>query len=307
MKKVSIVIPAYNESGHLQQSIDTILHAVQTGGVQFNVVLVDDGSRDTTWQIIEALCKEHSNIAGVKLSRNFGKEAAICAGLEHCHDVDGVVLMDSDLQHPPTLVPELIAKWQEGYDVVEAVKADRGKESLVYKIGAKTFYSVFTRFAGLDLSGASDFKFLNRQALDAWKAMPEKETFFRGMSAWIGFQRAEVPFEVAERTEGTTKFSLKNLVRLFVSAVSAYTSLPLHVITLLGLVLFVASIVLGIWTLYVKLTGQALNGITTVILLQLIIGSSIMFGLGTIGIYLSKIYNEIKSRPRYIASKTINL
>lgn len=160
------------------------------------------------------------------------------------------------------------------------------------------------RLTGFDLRDASDFKLMNRKAIEAWKRLPERDTFFRGMSAWVGFRRYAMPFEVARRVEGTSKWSPMKLSRLFVSAISAFSSLPLQIITLLGAVFFFSSLLLAVWTLYMKFAGTALSGFTTVILLQLIIGSAIMFGLGTIGLYLARIYDEIKARPRYLIEQT---
>ncbi len=296
---LSLVLPVYNEQNHIASSIQTVQGILQKASIVHEFVLVDDGSRDGTWAELSRLAEHLPEVKALKLSRNFGKEAAICAGLEYALG-DAVLVMDSDLQHPPELIPHMWQKLHEGYDVVEGVKADRGHESRFYKLGAKAFYSSFLRLTGFDLRNASDFKMMNRKALDAWLRLRERDTFFRGMSAWVGFNRYPMPFVVANRVEGVSKWSPVKLSRLFVSAISAFSSLPLQFITLLGGLFFVGSLLLALWTLYMKLAGTALSGFTTVILLQLIIGSAIMFGLGTIGIYLARIYDEIKARPRYL-------
>lgn len=300
---LSIVIPVYNEQAHIASSIATVRKILDAHEIAHQFILVDDGSRDQTWMELQKLAQNEPLIRAYRLSRNFGKEAALCAGLEQV-DTDAALIMDSDLQHPPELIPAMVAKWREGYDVVEGVKADRGHEAKLYKLGAKTFYSSFLRLTGFDLRDASDFKLMNRKAIEAWRRLPERDTFFRGMSAWVGFKRYAMPFYVAQRVEGVSKWSPLKLSRLFVSAISSFSSLPLQIITVFGGIFFIASLILALWTLYMKFAGTALSGFTTVILLQLIIGSALMFGLGTIGIYLARIYDEIKARPRYLIDET---
>lgn len=300
---LSIVIPVYNEQSHIASSIATVRRILDEAKIAHQFILVDDGSRDRTWPELQVLAQSQPHIKAYKLSRNFGKEAAICAGLEHV-DSYAALVMDADLQHPPELIPAMVAKMQEGYDVVEGVKAHRGHEAQLYKLGAKAFYSSFMRLTGFDLRDASDFKLMNRPAIDAWRRLPERDTFFRGMSAWVGFRRYAMPFQVARRVEGVSKWSPIKLSRLFVSAISSFSSLPLQIVTILGALFFVSSLVLAVWTLYMKFAGTALSGFTTVILLQLIIGSAIMFGLGTIGLYLARIYDEIKARPRYLIEQS---
>ncbi|MFI0545963.1 MAG: glycosyltransferase family 2 protein [Brachymonas sp.] len=300
---LSLVIPVYNEEAHIATSITTVRRILDAANISHQFILVDDGSRDGTWAALQSLAITMTGIRAYKLSRNFGKEAALCAGLEQV-DTDLALVMDSDLQHPPELIPAMVAKMQEGYDVVEGIKSDRGHEGQMYKLGARAFYSSFMRLTGFDLRDASDFKLMNRRVINAWRQLPERDTFFRGMAAWVGFKRYAMPFQVARRVEGVSKWSPVKLSRLFISAISSFSSLPLQIITILGAIFFFSSLLLAIWTLYMKFAGTALSGFTTVILLQLIIGSAIMFGLGTIGLYLARIYDEIKARPRYLIEQS---
>lgn len=303
--KLSVVIPVYQEGGHILNSIQVISNILNQNNINHEFVLVDDGSKDNTWQQLELLVLQQHNITAIRLSRNFGKESALCAGLESA-DGDMIVVMDADLQHPPELIPEMVRIWrEEGYDVVEGVKNTRGKEKFVYKFCAKIFYKFIYKTSSINLSNASDYKLLDKKVIVAWKQMPERTTFFRGMSAWVGFSRKQIGFDVQRRVDGESKWSIIRLIKLAMNAITSYTTVPLHLITMLGLLLFIISIGLGIQTLYMKASGQALNGFTTVILLQLIIGSSIMISLGIIGIYLTKIYHEVKARPRYLISKCI--
>lgn len=305
MSKLSVVIPVYQEGSHIRNSIGVIEAILNVNRIPYEFVLIDDGSRDNTWQELSSMAQEKEYITALRLSRNFGKESALCAGLEYATG-DMILVIDSDLQHPPTLIPEMVKAWrEEGYDVVEGIKSSRGKENPIYQLCARFFYYIIYKSADINLGQASDFKLLDRKVVEAWKEMPERVTFFRGMSAWLGFERKQISFDVAERVNGKSKWSLLRLIRLAVNAITSYTSLPLHFITFLGVIMFFIAIILGIQTLYMYFSHRALSGFTTVILLQLMIGSSIMISLGMIGIYLAKIYKEVKSRPRYLISKCI--
>ena len=302
---ISIVVPVYNEGAHIRKSMAYVEEICDNAGILYELVLIDDGSKDNSWEVLASMAKENPRVTVLRLSRNFGKEPALCAGLDAASG-DAVIVMDADLQHPPQHIPEMVRLWQEeGAEVVEGVKSSRGKENIVYRLCAKLFYGAINKATGIEFDNASDFKLLDRKVVEAMKQMPERMTFFRGMSAWVGFERRSFYFEVAERVDGGSKWSLKRLITLAVTAVTSYTSAPLHCITAFGFIMFVCSIVLGIHTLYMKISGHALGGFTTVILLLLFIGSMIMISLGIIGLYLMKIYHEMKGRPRYLTSRVI--
>ncbi len=303
--KLSVVIPVYQEGSHIRGSIAVIEKVLMDNQIPYEFVLIDDGSKDNTWWELKNMAETNEHINALRLSRNFGKESALCAGLEFAEGAM-ILVMDSDLQHPPTLIPEMVRAWrEEGYDVVEGIKSSRGKENCFYKICAKFFYYIIYKTADINLGKASDFKLMDRKVVEAWKEMPERATFFRGMSAWLGFDRKQISFDVADRVNGKTKWSIIRLMRLAINAITSYTSVPLHCITVLGILMFIGAVILGIQTLYMYFSHKALSGFTTVILLQLIIGSSIMISLGMIGIYLTKIYKEVKFRPRYLVSNCI--
>lgn len=296
---LTVVLPAYNEEASVPKAARVLASLLAQEDIPFELMFIDDGSRDGTWKAIQAQTKEDPRVRGVRFSRNFGKEAAIFAGLAQARG-DCVAVMDCDLQHPPEKVPEMYRLWQHGYQVVEGVKASRGKENPLHGVGAKGFYAVISRATGIDMSRASDFKLLDRRAVDVLLAMREKNAFFRALSSWIGFSAAQVEFEVQPRAAGSSKWSIRSLVRYAVTNVAAFSAAPLQIVTLLGAAVFVCSVGLGLWSLWQKLTGQALEGFTTVILLQLLIGSILMICLGIIGYYVAKIYEELKDRPRYI-------
>ena len=299
---LSVVLPAFNEEVSVPRAADTLSALLEGAGIDHEIVFVDDGSRDHTWQAVQAQTQRHPQVRGVRFSRNFGKEAAIFAGLAQARG-DCVVVMDCDLQHPPEKAVEMYRLWQQGYQVVEGVKTSRGKESFLHTFAARSFYSIISRATGIDMSRASDFKLLDRRAVDTLLAMREKNAFFRALSSWIGFSTAQVEFEVQPRLEGESKWSVRSLVRYALTNIASFSTAPLQLVTLLGVVVFTCSVVLGVWSLWQKATGQALEGFTTVILLQLLIGSILMICLGIIGYYIAKIYEEIKDRPRYIVAE----
>jgi polyisoprenyl-phosphate glycosyltransferase len=241
----------------------------------------------------------------VRLSRNFGKEHALCAGLEMARG-DAVIVMDADGQHPPSLLPELIrTRLETGADIVDATKIHRGEESYFNKLSASLFYTLWTKLSGFEMTGASDFKLLDRRAVDAYLLMDERNLFFRGMTAWLGFSRAQVPFEVASRGGGASNWSLFKRLRLAVTGISGFSAVPLQLVTLAGVLFLFFSVVFGMYTLALQVSGRSVSGFATVILLLLIIGSLLMISLGIIGIYLARIYDEIKHRPRYVIAQTI--
>lgn len=300
---LSVVIPAFNEQETVPSAAVTIASVLRGASIAYELVFVDDGSRDATWQAIAAARTADQCVRGVRFSRNFGKEAAIFAGLSHAKG-DCVAVIDCDLQHPPEKLVEMYRLWQSGAQVVEGVKADRGKESAAHRFAARTFYSIISRATKIDMSRASDFKLLDRRAVDVLLTMREKRAFFRALSSWVGFTTAEVPYEVRERTAGQSKWSTKALVRYALSNITAFTAMPLHLVTVLGIAALIVSIVMGIVALVQKIAGVALGGFTTVIILLLFMGSLIMISLGIIGYYIGNIYEEIKDRPRFIVAET---
>lgn len=303
----SIVIPIYRESSHFTKAFITIHEVIESLQIPYEFIIIDDGSPDNSWNVIQNLAKQYSSIIkAVLLSRNFGKESALCAGLELARG-DAVIVMDGDLQHPPELIPKMVHIWhQADVDIVEAVKVSRGKESLIGKISAKVFYAILNYLSGYNLRGASDYKLLDRKVVNAWLKMGERNLFFRGMTAWLGFRRVTIPFEVPSRIGGQSRWSTFKLVKLAITGITAFSSLLLHLITFFGCLFLIFAAILGSQAFFLKLTGRAVDGFTTVILLLLIIGSLLMISLGIIGLYIARIYEEVKGRPRYIISEIID-
>ena len=218
---------------------------------------------------------------------------------------DCIAVMDCDLQHPPETLIKMYRLWEDGYQVIEGVKASRGRESFIHKMFAKTFYSIISDATGIDMSRASDFKLMDRQAAEEFLKLPERNVFFRALSSWVGFKTTYVEFDVQEREAGESKWSFKSLVRYAVNNITSFSAAPMQIVTFFGVVFFVFAVLLGIQSLYMYFSGHAVAGFTTVILLLLLVGSILMFSLGVIGYYIAKIYDEVKMRPRYIISEVI--
>lgn len=302
MKTMSIVLPAYNEEQMIEKTARTITELMEKENIGYELVFVNDGSKDQTWERIVEASEKNTNVKGVCFSRNFGKEGAVFAGIANASG-DCIAVMDCDLQHPPETLVTMYRLWEQGYQVIEGVKASRGREGIIHKLFAKTFYKIISNATSVDMSRASDFKLLDRAAADEFLKLPERNVFFRALSSWVGFKTTYVEFHVQEREAGESKWSMKSLFKYAINNITSFSAVPMQVVTFCGVIFFLFAIVLAVQSLYLYFSGRAVAGFTTVILLLLIIGSILMFSLGVIGYYLSKIYEEVKMRPRYIISE----
>ena len=300
---LSIILPSYNEEKMILTAAERVGAILKEAGIDYELLFVDDGSKDQTWDMIRQAAEQDEHVVGLHFSRNFGKEAAMFAGLEKARG-DCCAVIDCDLQHPPEKLVEMYRLWEQGYEVIEGVKEDRGQESTFHRFAANSFYGLISKATGMDMSSSSDFKLLDRKVVDALNAMPERNVFFRALSYWVGYKQASVSYCVQERTAGESKWSTKSLVKYALTNITSFSSAPLHIVTVLGIVMLAVSVVLGIIALVQKISGVALGGFTTVILLLLFASSIIMISLGIIGYYIARIYDEIKGRPRYIISRT---
>ncbi len=302
MEMLSIVLPAYNEEQNIANTAKVLSDMLIESNIEYELVFISDGSKDGTYAEIEKVMQQDHHVKGARFSRNFGKEAAIFAGLELAVG-DAVVVMDCDLQHPPQTVLQMWELWQQGAEVVEGIKSKRGKESFFYKISAGLFYKIMSKLIKMDMNASSDFKLLDRKVVNVLLELPERNTFFRALTFWAGFRTESVEYEVGDRAFGTSKWSLLSLMKYAVSNATSFSTLPLQIVTFLGVLSIGASVILAIQTLVNYFIGEAVEGFTTVILLILIIGGFIMLSLGVIGHYLARIYEEVKGRPKYIISQ----
>lgn len=302
MAKLSIVLPSYNEEQNIANTTQVLSALLEQEQIDYELVFISDGSRDNTYQEILKAAEKNPHVKGAEFSRNFGKEASIFAGLQ-LSTGNAVIVMDCDLQHPPEVIPQMWKLWKEGYEVVEGIKASRGKESFLHKCFAGAFYRIMSGLIKMDMNASSDYKLLDRKVVDVLLSLPEKNTFFRALTFWAGFKTISVEYEVQERVYGESKWSFFSLMRYAITNATSFSTLPLQLVTVLGMVSILFSVILAIQTLVKYLTGTAVEGFTTVILLILIIGGFIMLSLGIIGHYIARIYEEVKGRPRYIISR----
>ena len=299
---LSIVLPAYNEKQNIANTAKVLSGLLEEKGIDYELVFISDGSKDGTFDEIIKAAEENPRIKGAEFSRNFGKEAGIFAGLELTAG-DAVIVMDCDLQHPPEVIPRMWELWKEGVEVVEGIKISRGKESLPHKLSAGLFYKIMSKLIKVDMNASSDYKLLDRKVVDVLLTLPERNTFFRALTFWVGFRTETVEYEVQERQYGESKWSFWSLMKYAVSNATSFSTLPLQLVTVMGLVSILFSVGLAVQTLVKFLMGTAVEGFTTVILLILIIGGFLMLSLGIIGHYIARIYEEVKGRPKYIISK----
>lgn len=300
---LSVVIPAYNEEKLIGLAAGRVGGLLREAGVPYELIFVDDGSADRTWEEIGQAAQSDECVRGVSFSRNFGKEAAIFAGLEAARG-ECCAVIDCDLQHPPEKLPEMYALWQQGWEVVNGVKANRGKESGLHTFAANTFYRMMSKAVRIDMASSSDFKLMDRRVVDALLGLGERKTFFRALTGWVGFRSINVEFNVADRAEGSSHWSTLSLFRYAFSNIASYSSAPMQIVTVLGVLTLILSLVLGVQTLIRWALGHAADGFTTVIILLLLIGSILMISLGIIGYYIAELFIEVKARPRYLVAKT---
>jgi glycosyltransferase involved in cell wall biosynthesis len=304
---LSIVVPAHNEATGIARAVQVILDAAGACGMRLELIVVDDGSRDDTFERVRAMSASDPRVKGLRFSRNFGKEAALLAGL-NAAEGGAVVTLDSDLQHPPALIPEMVEAWRSGAMVVNAVKRSRATDGVLARLRAGIFNGLLTRLGGINLQNASDFKLLDRIVVDAiTHELPERQRFYRGLAEWVGYRHANIPFDVEERAEGEGKWTLWKLVDLATTAIVSFTSAPLRIVTFLGMVSLVFGFAVATEALIGWFRGNAVSGFTTTITTLLILGSLIMISLGIIGEYIAKIYDEVKARPNYLVESSVGI
>ena len=301
MSLLSIIIPSYNEEQLIHKTAQIICELMEKNAVKSELLFIDDGSRDRTWDEIVKVSQEYSNIIGIHFSRNFGKEAAMFAGLERASG-DCCVIIDCDLQHPPEKIIEMYHLWEQGYEIVEGIKIGRGEESKVHTFAANVFYSLISKATKMDLKDSSDFKLLDRKVVESLNQISERHVFFRALSHWVGYKQTTVSFEVADREAGETKWSVVSLIKYAVSNITSNTSFPLQIISILGSILLVGDLVYVAFLLVTYMTEGGVDKLDLIVMILLFICAAVMLGMGIIGHYIAKIYEEVQGRPRYLVS-----
>ena len=302
--KLSVVLPAHDEEDVIPELAERLVAALQALGRPYEVIFVDDGSRDATWARIRAAAEAHPGVRGVRLSRNFGHQIALTAGL-WAAEGDAVITMDSDLQHPPEAIASLLEKAEEGYDVVYGVRTARTGEGRLKSTASPLFYLLLNKLARLDLpQGGADFRYMSRRVVNALLAMPERHRFLRGMTRWVGYEQATVEYESTARGGGASKYTFRRMLGFALDAIVSFSAVPLRLAALLG---FAASALGGVYLVYVLgvrlFTDDAVPGWTSVVVVVLLLGGAQLVCLGIIGQYLGRMYDEAKARPLFLVSE----
>ena len=306
--EVGVVTPAFNEEGNLRPLYEAVKAALEGVNVSFELLVVENGSSDSSLAVLKQLRAEDPRVQYLRLSRNFGHQGALTAGLAHCRG-RAVVTMDADLQHPPDVLPRMIEKWREGFDVVIASAAENAYQPMMRRVINRIFYRTLAALSGLDLqSGLSDFRLMDRAAVDVLNRLPERARFLRGLARWIGFRQTSVAYEIAERHHGESKFTIRQLVRFGIDGVLGFSIAPLRLFLMLGFIVSGISLLYALYLVVIKLlyvifgVGQKLEiGYATLAVGIFFLGGTILTAIGVLGEYIARIYEETKGRPSFVA------
>jgi glycosyltransferase involved in cell wall biosynthesis len=301
---LAVVVPAYNEGDGLRE-FHARLAAVFDGlDLHATVLYIDDGSRDDTWAVIESLAAQDARVAALRLSRNFGKELALTAGLDRA-DADAVIVIDADLQDPPELIPQFIARWREGYDAVFGTRLEREGETWLKKVTAALFYRVIGRLSATPVPrDTGDFRLLSRRAIEALRGLRERHRFMKGLFGWVGFRQVALPYRREARHAGTSKFNYWKLWNFAIEGITSFSSAPLRVAMYAGLVTALFAFGFGVWIVVKTLVwGDPVAGYPSLMVAMLFLGGVQLMALGVIGEYLGRLYEESKQRPLYLVDE----
>ena len=303
---LSVVAPCFNEEGVLHELYRRISQVLDSSGESWELVLVNDGSRDRTPEIMRELHVQDERVKVVDFARNFGHQIAVTAGMDYARG-DAVVLIDADLQDPPELILEMLTKWRAGYEVVYAIRAERKGETWFKEFTAKAFYRIIYKITDIEIPmDTGDFRLMDRKVVDALKTMHEKHRFMRGMSVWVGFRQTGVKYVRAERYAGETKYPLKKMLKFAMDGITSFSYFPLQLATYIGFVSALLAVLGIIVTIILRLSGShAFLGQVTTLVSVLFLGGVQLICLGILGEYLGRIYDEVKGRPLYIVREAL--
>jgi polyisoprenyl-phosphate glycosyltransferase len=307
-RSLSVVVPVLNEERGVDRLVARLQPALDALARPWEILFVDDGSTDRTLEVLRRINERERRVKTISLSRNFGKEVAVAAGLQHATG-DGVVIMDGDLQHPPEVIGDFVARWEEGFDIVYGQRRDRQTDTAMQRITSRAFYRVFRALTGTELpDGAGDFRLLDRKAVDAMNRLKERSRFNKGLFAWIGFKTVGVVFDVAPRAEGISRWRPRKLFRFALDGLASFTTIPLRVWSYLGLLVSAFAFFYAvIFLLKTLIWGTDVPGFPTLIISVMLLGGVQLISLGVIGEYLGRVYEEVKGRPLYIVGERVGL
>ncbi|MFH1968585.1 MAG: glycosyltransferase family 2 protein [bacterium] len=306
--EVSIIIPAYNEEKNLKELTAKLISSLNYLGRNFEVIFVDDGSTDKSFDIIKELNQKDKRIKSIKLSRNFGQQIAILAGIDSAKG-NIIITMDADLQHPPELIPKMLELQEDGYDVVYTIRRKTGGAGFGKRIFSKAFYWLFNKSTKLKLDrGSADFRLMNRKTADAFRQMREVHRFNRGLFSWMGFKHTGIHYNAPSRVKGKAKYYFKNNVRMALDGILSFSSFPLRFACYLGLIISLLSAIYAFWLVIIKLTGAKITpGWTQLIVTVIFFGGIQLFFIGIIGEYVSRVFEETKKRPLYLVDESVGI
>lgn len=303
-QRISCIVPVYNEEAGISEFIAALILTLEQLGYLYEIIIVDDGSQDNTPALIQQLRTLYV-LRYLRFSRNFGKENAISAGLDHARG-DAVILIDADFQHPLELLSEFVAKWEEGYDMVYAVRQNRADESWLKRTCAKAFYQFTSRINRINIpANAGDFRLLDKKIVAALQKLPERNRFMKGLYSWVGFKQIAIPFEVQQRKTGTSQWNFYSLLDLAITGITSFTAFPLRMIALGGIGVATLAILYGLWIIVSTLIfGIDSPGWATIVTTISFFGGLQLFALGVVGEYIGRVFDEVKHRPHYIIDET---
>ena len=298
--KISVVVPVYCEEGNINELYKRVKENLPKNQNQ-EIIFVDDGSSDRSLEIIKKIAKNDTDVIFLSFSRNFGHQPALKAGLDHSTG-DCIISLDADLQHPPELIPDLLKKWIEGYDVVLTQRLPHPNTPFFKRFTSRMFYKFINRVSSLNMDeGSADFRLLDKKVISELKKLPEADLFFRGLISWLGFKQSKISYHPDSRAWGETKYTLGKMIRFSISGITSFSTRPLHLSTLLGFSISGLCLIYGIYVLYIKVfTDRSISGWASVVMSTLFIGGVQLVMLGVIGEYLGKLFIQSKGRPSYV-------
>lgn len=303
--EISIVVPLYNEEGNVAVLIQRIESAVKSISSSFEIILVDDGSRDKTFITCQDLAKNNPQLKIISLSRNFGHQIALTAGIQHA--VGGLIVsLDGDLQHPPELIPDLVKKAKEGFDIVNTIRVETKDAGLMKRVSSKGFYKIINRLSDTKIiEGAADFRLMTRKAADSFLLLEERDRFTRGLISWMGFNQAFVTFQADVRLSGKSKYTIRKMFRFALNGVTSFSSRPLRISFYIGLIISMLGMIYALYALIMYFKGETIQGWASLTIVVLLMGGVQLISIGIIGEYLSRVYNEVKRRPLYMIKSSV--
>jgi len=297
---ISIVIPLLNEEGNILVLYKTLLPVLEKISTDYEILFIDDGSKDESFEVIQKICNENERVLGISLSKNFGHQIALTAGIEHTTG-EVVITMDADMQHPPEVINELYNKYQEGFDIVNTIRTETSDSGAFKKITSNWFYKIINHLSDIQIEpGAADFRLMNRKTVDAFLQLKEKDRFTRGLISWMGFKQAMIPYTAPPRFSGTSKYSITKMFRFAADGITSFSAKPLRISFYAGLIVSLVGLLYSIYAIIEYFGGKTIPGWTSILVSILIIGGIQLISIGIIGEYLARVFNEAKGRPLYL-------